>query len=614
MTRLEMMQLSQGLSDLYIGLETDLIANIAEYLKLGSIDSSTAQWKIRMLAQLGALDRMNLQTIAEYAGLAPDLLESTLEEAALTAIEELEPGFQKLAKNGIIQNAQVPVEKTMGRSLRTYNKQAQDSLNLVNTVMRYKARAAAQKVINDTAELADKQSFLDMLNKATGKAVTGMESRQAAMRQCIKEMSDKGIPAFVDRAGREWSPEAYINMDIRTTVSNTAHQAQFDRMDDYGMNLVEVSSHAGARPKCAKDQGKIFNRNGGAGVTEDLHGKKIRYYAWKDSSYGEPDGLLGINCGHQVYPFTPGIDVQRYFPYDEKENADLYEKTQVQRELERRVRRSKRECMVLDELGDEEGLRKASVTLKQRQQTLQQYCADNGLSYKPDRTAVVGYNRTIAGKVNAANRRKTLDKSGGSGIIKSGSDVMALENQRYGRNKNTLVDKTYIESGEYRRKFDSLTDVEETNRTLYAKAKEALKHRSGTVYEDMYWIDCDTGKVVACETESILERTVKYSSATKRKVNSYERKKLVALHTHPSSMPPSAADLNACFRHGYKAGYIACHDGKLFAYTADEAINERLYNMYIEANLKDGMSEYDAQIAALNELKRNYQIDFWEVR
>lgn len=184
-------------------------------------------------------------------------------------------------------------------------------------------------------------------------------------------------------------------------------------MDDYGMNLVEVSSHAGARPKCAKDQGKIFNRNGGAGVTEDLHGKKIRYYAWKDSSYGEPDGLLGINCGHQVYPFTPGIDVQRYFPYDEKENADLYKKTQVQRELERRVRRSKRECMVLDGLGDEEGLRKASVTLKQRQQTLQQYCADNGLSYKPDRTAVVGYNRTVAGKV-----RKSLTSSIKSDIIK----------------------------------------------------------------------------------------------------------------------------------------------------------------------------------------------------
>lgn len=45
-----------------------------------------------------------------------------------------------------------------------------------------------------------------MLNKAAGKTVSGIESRQAAMRQCIKEMTDKGIPAFVDKRGREWSP------------------------------------------------------------------------------------------------------------------------------------------------------------------------------------------------------------------------------------------------------------------------------------------------------------------------------------------------------------------------------------------------------------------------
>ena len=35
---------------------------------------------------------------------------------------------------------------------------------------------------------------------------------------------------------------------------------------------------------------------------------------------------------------------------------------------------------------------------------------------------------------------------------------MILENQRYGRNKETIVNKTYIESGEYRRKFDNATD------------------------------------------------------------------------------------------------------------------------------------------------------------
>lgn len=425
MTKLEIMQLSQSLSDLYTGLETDLIANIAEYLAEGNTDSPTAQWKIQMLARLGALDKANIKTIAEYAGIAPDMLTEALETAALNGISELEPGFQNLVRDGIVNGTEVPIEKTMAKAVTSYRRQAQKSLNLVNTVMLYKAKSTAQKVINDTAELAEKQSFIDMLNKAAGKAVTGIESRQAAMRQCIKEMSEKGIPAFVDKLGREWSPEAYINMDIRTTVANTAQQAQFDRMDDYGLDLIEVSSHAGARPKCAKDQGKIFNRKNKDGYTTDLHGKKVRYYSWERSSYGEPDGILGINCGHQTYPYTAGTSIQRYFPYDKKENDKAYRLTQHQRELERRVRKSKRECMAFETAGDTEGLQKAQVTLKNRQKALKQYCADNGLRYKPDRTAVVNYRKSVAGftptdkKSKIAEiKAKAVDKSGGSGIIK----------------------------------------------------------------------------------------------------------------------------------------------------------------------------------------------------
>lgn len=57
--------------------------------------------------------------------------------------------------------------------------------------------------------------------------------------------------------------------------------------------------------------------------------------------------------------------------------------------------------------------------------------------------------------------------------------------QRYGRNKDTLVNKTCIDSGEYRRKFDKLTENSEVNRVIYVKAKEMLIHRSGTSLEDM---------------------------------------------------------------------------------------------------------------------------------
>ena len=49
----------------------------------------------------------------------------------------------------------------------------------------------------------------------------------------------------------------------------------------------------------------------------------------------------------------------------------------------------------------------------------------------------------------SGNVTKGVDKSRKSAIIKSGVGNVALENQRYGRNKDTLVDKTPIDSGAY---------------------------------------------------------------------------------------------------------------------------------------------------------------------
>lgn len=204
-----------------------------------------------------------------------------------------------------------------------------------------------------------------------------------------------------------------------------------------------------------------------------------------------------------------------------------------------------------------------------------------------------------------------LDNGGRCGIIGIGSENVALENQRYGRNKDTLVNKTYIDSGEYRRKFDNLTDNPEVNKSLYACAKAALKHRSGTELEDMYWINSDSGEVVAFEIDSSDKRSIVYSDKTRKAVS--DNNDLIAIHTHPSSMPPSAADFNSCFRNDYKIGFIACHDGKIFAYTSSEEISESLYEMYIKVGVLDNLSEYDAQLSALNKLKAICKIDFWEV-
>ena len=590
------MELAEECSDVLVAMEDDLLQNIAEYLSGGRTDIPATQWKIQQLASLGKLDKANIRTIAEYSGIAADMEEIAMTRSALKAVGEMDDGFGKLAADGIISGTEVPMEETALQTAAMYSKQAKDRLNKVNTVMRYFAKNTAAAAVYKAEELINKQQHLDTLNKAAGKVIMGAESRQTAVRQCI--MSEKGIPAFVDAAGRQWSPEAYINMDVRTTCSNVAHEAQFTRMNDYGIDLLEVDSHAGARPKCALDQGKIFSKSG----------KHKKYPAWSTSSYGEPDGILGINCGHHIYPYIEGVSTQTYFPYYKEENDKLYKQKQEQRKLEREVRSAKREVSMLNAAGDKEGAKFAKERVKSRTAAYNAYCEKTGLPRKADRLTAQGY------KTKAENEKKallTLDKIGGSGIIDLGRDEMALEYQRYGRNKDTLINKAYIDSGEYRRKFDNITDNPEVNKTLYNCAKTALKHRSGTEFEDMYWIDSNSGKIVAQEISSSDKRAIIYSDKTRKAVQNNNG--LLALHTHPSSMPPSAADFNSCLRNKYKIGYVMCHNGKIFAYTSEQEISEGLYSLYIEEFLSDGKSEYDAQILTLRKLKINYTINFWEV-
>ena len=406
MTRLELMELAEECSDVLAAMEDDLLQNIAEYLSEGRADIPTAQWKIRQLAALGRLDRENIRTIAEYSGIAADMEEIAMTRAALAAVKDMDEGFGKLVSDGIIEGTAVPMEETALLAAAMYSKQAKDRLNKVNTVMRYFARTTAAAAVNKAAEIVNKQQHLDTLNKAAGKVIMGAESRQTAVRECIKEMSEKGIPAFVDAAGRQWSPEAYVNMDVRTTCSNTAHEAQFSRMNDYDIDLIETSSHPGARPKCALDQGRIFSKSG----------KNRKYPAWKTSSYGEPDGILGINCGHHVYPHIEGVSTQTYFPYDKEENDKLYKQKQEQRRLEREVRSAKREVSMLNSAGDKEGAKAAKDRVKRRTAAYNEYCEKTGLPRKADRLTVQGYR---AKAENEKSTLPTLDNGGGSGIMKS---------------------------------------------------------------------------------------------------------------------------------------------------------------------------------------------------
>ncbi len=185
------------------------------------------------------------------------------------------------------------------------------------------------------------------------------------------------------------------------------------------------------------------------------------------------------------------------------------------------------------------------------------------------------------------------------------------EVQRYGRNRKTIINHSYIDSGEYRNKFDQISDDKDLNRKVYQIAKKMLKHRSGTLFEDMYWLDINTLEVVASETKQKVESKIKYSKRTRKIIS--KNKNLLAIHTHPNSMPPSMNDFNSALKNKYKICIICCHDGKLYIYNSKKHIVDFFYKGTIAKYKKIGCDDFESQIRALSEFQGNGDISFKEV-
>lgn len=523
MNPLENQRAADEISDLYQDLEERLMSNIVRHCSDYGQPIDSDVWLMKKLAEIGKLNRENIRIIAQSTGLSNTALERMLANTAEKAVREVEPAMRSLVKEGLAHGAsEYAKSKQIQSTVSSLRRQALDSLNLCNTTMLYKARDAFKKLVqniaSDAKEIEDKQSFIDILNKNTNSAVLGAESRQQAVRKCIKEFNNKGIPAFIDKKGREWTPEAYVNMAVRNTIKNTADEIQSERCKEYGVHFIEIDSHSGARPKCAKDQGKIYDLDNKSGYIEDANGIKIRYYPWNSSSYGEPDGILGINCTHHKWPFVPGVSLQSYFPVDDTEkNGRLYKDIQLQRALERDVRKQKRECMLYDQLGDEEGFREASVKLKQKEAKLKSYVDSNQDLYRrQDREQVVGFDKSISAKAVVANKRH-IEKYTKYSYNKNGTVIVTDDKTGL---KNYSVAAVYKPFAI----VDSKTSKGSINRTLYDADGKMVKQinpnnhgnpkqhpygENGEHAHDIIWQD---GKIIGRPARNLTEKERKEHS------------------------------------------------------------------------------------------------------
>lgn len=175
------------------------------------------------------------------------------------------------------------------------------------------------------------------------------------------------------------------------------------------------------------------------------------------------------------------------------------------------------------------------------------------------------------------------------------------------------LDSKMLQSREYVQKFNSMSDEPSERREFYKAAKEILSHRSGQNGEDIYlyntelkkWYKSSTGKMAGTP-----EYTEKIVSGIKRA----KKGTLISFHNHPASMPPSVDDINAASQNGYKTGYVLCHDGKIYRYSASEKyISQRIYEMHIARYRQKGYNEFEAQKQTIVDLSKEYGFLFEEV-
>lgn len=341
-------ELEEQVERIYVDMENELLLNIAKKLSAGKPmeidkwDETTGQpiygsggvneWQLERLKELNGLNEKNAKIIAKYSGKTVQEIKKVFDRAKEIGTETNKGILELGIKAGILNEVDPRTEEEQVSSilgsavqeiLTTFNKQNNSLLSSAG------------------------DEYMEVVNKVSSQVIAGTKTVEKAMQEAVSKLAEKGLTGFTARNGAKWSPEAYTKMVLRANTQNTINHIQEEQMALAGNDYWEISQHSGARPKCADDQGQIFSVSGNTEPIIDGRGKKIKVRSWSSSSYGQPDGILGINCGHSRRSFVPGLSIHRDNPIPRSENDKAYIEKQRQRQYERTIRNKKREIAML---------------------------------------------------------------------------------------------------------------------------------------------------------------------------------------------------------------------------------------------------------------------------
>lgn len=390
-----LMQAADPVVEIYSRVEQDILEDIARRVVKTGYFTDTAQWQLKKAKEFGYLQGNVQDILAKATGLSQKEVQKLMTAA----------GTKSLAFDDVIYKAagMSPVAVSQSPALMAMLLQG------VDTTM-----ALIGNYTKTTAKVST-VAFNSILDRAYIQIISGAFDPTTALKRAIKELATSGIEKIAYPSGATASIETAVRRAVTTGVNQSVAKLQLLRAEEMGCELVETSSHAGARPSHAEWQGKVFCIKG--------HHKRYGDF-YRETGYGTGAGLCGWNCYHSFYPYFEGLSTPSFSHDPSKDagrsNDEDYERQQKQRYYERKIREAKKECSTLDaamkaaqndELHDElyKEFQRASVKLKQREARLREFIDETGRTRLRDREWTGTWNRSTSSKAVWANKKAKSD-------------------------------------------------------------------------------------------------------------------------------------------------------------------------------------------------------------
>lgn len=354
--------------------------------------TSSDRWRIEALQDAGYLLEDITAELAKYTKRQEKEIKAAMEEAGVKALEYDDKIYQAAGLS--------PVPLTQSPALirlmeRNYNATLGEWRNYTRSTAQ-----AAQKL------------FLNECDLAYNKVMSGAIAYNQAVREAIEAAVSGGV--YVDYpTGHRDTIETATARAVRTGIAQAAGDISIKRMKEMDWDIILVSAHIGARTGDGGQnpgnhlywQGSFYSRTG--------RDKRFPNF-YEVTGYGTGEGLCGWNCRHS---FGSGDGVNN--PYKDIQTADnvrMEKLEQRQRALERRVRKTKREVMGLQEAVEkcqddaarfelQQILDRKSYLLSKQNKAYSEFCKENDLRPLNERLQIARWSREQAAKARGAARR-----------------------------------------------------------------------------------------------------------------------------------------------------------------------------------------------------------------